>query len=864
MGDPQKPDIGINDLFKYTGEPAAICDERGNILNSNLLFDEKVEGHQSIFFPWLKEKIAARGANSDTWVGQFKDAQSTILWKVHIQPINEQVYWVRIEAWKEDNLLQNLRRLSRTVKQSGTAVLILNTYGEVNWSNNEFTQQFALDNVSLFGKRISEILGLSGDDKLLNKISDSESRNESLIFEWKHNNKWYSVNVSPALDDKAALIQTILMFQNVTERKLIELDLQRSEISLRAAQRMAKMGSFEYNVTDNEMVWTPELLEIMGRTKNEFESLGQYSEVIVSDNKEEVLQGFRNTIESGEPLDMTYQIEKSDGSIAFIKGRASREERDGKFYLLGTSQDITELELAKKEAVEALERAQESARIKQEFLANMSHEIRTPMNSIIGFSRLLLRSDKLNSELEEYAQSIYDSSEKLLLVLDEVINVARLENQELSLEPESFNLHDTMKNLFSYYLQKAGEKGLQFINTGLESLPRYVYADRVRIYQILQHLLDNSIKFTEEGVIRIDCRLLGAQNDKSFIEFEVTDTGIGIRDSDKDLIFEAFTQVDSSSTRRYEGIGAGLSIVRHLIQLLEGKLEVESEIHEGTSIKVRIPVKSVGENPESEPFVNDYFSGKKALIVEDNRNNRLLANRLLHELGLDIKEAQNGMEALGLIRQYEFDIILMDIQMPILDGVEATKLIRKLPDKRSETPIIALTAHVLNDEVSRYLEVGMNSLIRKPIKRRELLSELRRFLSSQSGAGSSVKGVKQKEQDSGKLVNLDSLRELSKGDESFILEMITVFFEDIPAYVSEMRNALDNMDILELSKLAHKLKSPLNIIGVSALDRELEQLENLDKSEKNDTEARELTLKVLKGVELVSKKLEEERRTLSS
>jgi len=371
----------------------------------------------------------------------------------------------------------------------------------------------------------------------------------------------------------------------------------------------------------------------------------------------------------------------------------------------------------------AKEKAEENARFKEQFLSTMSHEIRTPLNAVIGISRLLSKTDPTDTQ-NEYIKALIISGENLLRLINDILDFSKLEAGKMATENIEFNPKDQIKGLVKTYAFSAKEKGLS-LNLDMDpNIPDNVIGDPTRINQILTNLIGNAIKFTREGSVTVGVKLLREDKENIFLEYSVSDTGIGIPNKKLHSIFENFTQAEKSTTRQFGGTGLGLAISRKIAKLLHTDIHVKSTVGKGATFSFTLPLKK-GPPPDMEEKETAYnpafLAGKKALIAEDNMLNRLVVKQNMKEWGIIVDEAEDGQEAVDKVSQQDYDIVLMDLQMPVMDGYKATRLIRQLPDKKkSQVPIIALTASALLDIRSQVYEYGMNNILMKPFKPDEL------------------------------------------------------------------------------------------------------------------------------------------------
>lgn len=379
----------------------------------------------------------------------------------------------------------------------------------------------------------------------------------------------------------------------------------------------------------------------------------------------------------------------------------------------------------------------ETQKFRQQFLANMSHEIRTPMNAIVGLTNLLIKSP-LNEQQEKYLNVIKKSGANLLVIINDILDLAKIESGKMELESVPFPLIATAQNIQTILSLKAEEKGVKMFAEIAEDVPEYVLGDETRITQVIMNLAGNAIKFTEKGSVTLSISVVNKDPENCLVLFSLKDTGIGIPADKLDTIFESFGQASSETTRKFGGTGLGLTISRQLVEMHGGELKVRSTIGKGSEFYFSIPYK-IGTKPLEE--VNgklgedERLSGKKILLVEDNEFNQMVAVDTLLDLfpDLQVDVALDGKEALAMLNSSDYSFIFMDIQMPVMDGYEATKEIRKLKDEHKKNiRICAMTANVTKEEIDKCLSVGMNDYLMKPFDQ-EVLREkvLRNALNSE-------------------------------------------------------------------------------------------------------------------------------------
>jgi signal transduction histidine kinase/CheY-like chemotaxis protein len=375
---------------------------------------------------------------------------------------------------------------------------------------------------------------------------------------------------------------------------------------------------------------------------------------------------------------------------------------------------------------EAKEKAEESTKLKEAFLANMSHEIRTPMNAIIGFSDILSKGNLEEKEME-YVRTIKTAGENLLTIINDILDISKIEAGMMTFEEHTFSVKDIFKSLSVMLMGRAKEKELDLEFVCGPYVPENLLGDPTRLTQIIINLAGNAIKFTQKGKILVTARVNQDVHDSVMLEFSVKDTGIGISTDKLEHIFERFRQAESHITRKYGGTGLGLSIAKQLVELQGGKLSVESIFKEGSVFSFSIPYKKSVEVVHATEVVGEKFnmealSDLKILLVEDNQLNVKLILSLFSEYNLNLQVAENGSVGIEKLKEHDFDIILMDMEMPVMNGYEAATIIRN--DLKYRIPIIAMTAHAMAGEKERCLSLGMNDYISKPINANLLFEKI--------------------------------------------------------------------------------------------------------------------------------------------
>jgi signal transduction histidine kinase/CheY-like chemotaxis protein len=464
-------------------------------------------------------------------------------------------------------------------------------------------------------------------------------------------------------------------------------------------------------------------------------------------------------------------------------------------------------------------KVKEAARIKEQFLANMSHEIRTPMNAMLGFTNLLQKTS-LNTQQQEYIQNIQASGEKLLSIVNDILDLSKIEAGMMRIEPAPFSLRALLHSIEAMFSERTKQKQLYLAFSVDEVIPDLLEGDAVRLTQVLVNLLSNAVKFTSTGGIKVSVLQVKKDETGVRLRFSVADTGIGIAPEKLQTIFERFQQAEADTTRRYGGTGLGLSIAKQIIDLQNGSIHVESTQGRSTEFTFELTYPLTNEQVQlnslyySDNVKHELPSGLNVLIAEDNAMNQQLMKHLMNNWNLDFKIVNDGKEALNELQSAPYDIVLMDIQMPEMDGYSVTKALRD--DLRLKTPVIAMTAHAMAGEKEKCMSFGMNDYISKPIRETELHELIFRYTKNRGNRTNTSPVV----------IDLDYLRDLSKGDRNFESAMIRQFIVQVPEEMSELESSIDKKNYEAIRSAAHGLKSSVSFVGLSPkLQPVLEQIE---------------------------------------
>jgi len=658
--------------------------------------------------------------------------------------------------------------LNQLIQSAPEAITQTYKDGTIIRINEEFTRLFGYTEKEIIGQHIDEVLA-HGDEKILkeaNKITKSIGQGKRKMIEsirYHKNGTPVSVSIlgTPiTLHNKRIGVYGI--YRDITRRKHDQLI---TEIMLRISETALKVSNLQefFNVTCNylsRILDTTNLFIALYDSKTKTFSFpffrdekdrfdrvpakGTISGYVVKTGKSLMLKGkdFMNLKRAGE-ISMVGTVSKVWLGVPMIVkkeivGVISLQNYDNEDTF--NKDDLKLLQIFANQAAMAVvhiqsqqdilmakEKAEENIKFKEQFLSTMSHEIRTPLNAIIGMSQLLIRS-KPRKDQEEYLQALRISGESLLRLINDILDYSKLESGKMVTETIAFDPRDMINSLQKVFVYRAEEKGLKLITVIEPGIPEQLKGDPTRFTQILTNFIGNALKFTNKGSITIGLGLVKETARFADIRFYVSDTGIGIAPDKMEKIFESFTQAETDTTRKFGGTGLGLAISKRLVEMFDGKIQVDSKLGKGTTFSFILHLEKVKDLAVAsgksiiEPRI---LAGKKILVVEDNPLNRMLAERFMKQWGIKVESAENGKVAVEKVARKEYDLVVMDLQMPVMDGYEAARRIRQMEDKsRSTTPIIALTASVLLDVKSQVFKYGMNDVLMKPFQPESLFKIL--------------------------------------------------------------------------------------------------------------------------------------------
>jgi len=613
--------------------------------------------------------------------------------------------------------------------------------------------------------------------------------------------------------------------RDITDRKNAEEKIKLSEEKFRSIIENMQLGLVELDEYDNVIDAHERFCEMTGYSQEELKGKNTLMLFTGEKYKSKVsLQNIRKI--AGLKSVFEIQVKRKNGEVIWVLiSETPLQDKDRNIIgSIGIYLDITERKNAEQELIRAKELAEHSKKAEEQFLANMSHEIRTPMNAIVGLTDILMDAS-LSPGQKECVSAIKISAGNLLAVINDILDFSKIESGKVIIESAPFELDDLLNGIVQTLHFTANNKNISLSYSIDENIPPVLLGDTVRLRQILLNLSGNSIKFTEKGEVKIQAALQEIDEDQYVVIFSVVDTGIGIPEDKQSAIFDSFTQASGDTTRKYGGTGLGLTIAKELIGLMNGSIFVKSKVNEGSTFYVTIPFKKgdtltdVNEK-KKQAFTYQELSGTRVLLVEDNVMNQFLAKKILQSWNFQIDVADNGNIAIEKIRQADFDIILMDIQMPEKDGFETTDYIRKqMPAPKSSLPIIAITAHALIGEAEKCIAAGMNDYVSKPFNKTVLYEKINKLVD-----GSVVKA---KLKNTNQHIDLAYLEKTVEGNIKFMTDVINLFLQQMPDMLDEMNQNCEQKEWDKLRATAHKVRPSIELMGIHSTKEILLEIEKL-------------------------------------
>ena len=608
-------------------------------------------------------------------------------------------------------------------------------------------------------------------------------------------------------------------------------ELAASEERFALAVRGTNDGIWDWDIRTGAVFFSPPWKRMIGYDDDEIENVfSTFEQLLHPEDHDRVMAMLNDYLEGRTPrYSVEFRFRHKDGTWRWIlaRGRALRDEHGKPYRMAGSHTDVTERKHAEEELRQARRAAEAANSAKSAFLANMSHEIRTPMNGVIGMSELLLETG-LNDTQREYLEMLKLSADSLLELLNDILDFSKIEAGRMELDAHEFDLNEIVTEIAQAMGVRAFQKRLVLLHNISSEVPARLIGDDGRLRQILINLIGNAIKFTHKGGVTIEVEVESETADQIMLHFKINDTGIGVASDMYESIFEAFTQAEPSTARRYGGTGLGLAICRDLVALMQGRIWVESQLGAGSTFHFTaafgrtsgISIKP--KSPRIEPVVTAHAS-MRVLIVEDGHVNQLVGARMLEKRGHLVTLVSSGQEAIDLLKKESFDAVLMDVHMPGINGYEATARIRRTEqDTDRHVPIIAMTANAMKGDRELCLASGMDDYISKPLRSAELFQVVEKFSrrpNSQESpqAGRNAAPSPLRPQVEAPAFDLAEFRE-STGDEKLMRKLVAIFAEDAQKYLRKAEKALAAGKAKPLYEAAHSLKG---MIGVYAAKKAL-------------------------------------------
>ncbi|MCP5207773.1 MAG: response regulator [Hahellaceae bacterium] len=625
------------------------------------------------------------------------------------------------------------------VEKHWDSVIYTDLAGDVSFANEVTYRQNRLKPNSLNGQHISFLLA---DKKYLVDL---------ILTELKKQQSWRGETTLTRGDGETVRITLAVMIlhneakepfalawsmRDITAMKQAERKLRLSEKRFKSMAVNAPGIIYEWYALRDGSEWgfnylSPRIEEILGLDPGKCQAdVNEMMQYLHPEDVADFVDSVNEVTRNLSGWNHVSRLILPGNDVRWMRGISTPIDCDDKRVVFhGILMDITQQVVSQDELLKAKERAEEAIQEKSNFLSTMSHEIRTPLNAVIGLSHLLLQEEPHQEQIENL-RTLKFSAESLLGLINDILDFSKIEAGKIALEKIPVNMRELVKGIVSSLEFQAHDKGIDLRTVIDPALPEQILGDPLRLSQVLNNLISNAIKFTDEGFVEVKLAVRDSPANKVAIEFSVKDSGIGIERDKQEAIFEFFNQADNSVTRRYGGTGLGLAITRGILQLYGSEIKLSSAPENGSvfSFIVEFPVALNASAPVLPESINDNLQGCRILLVEDNRVNVMVASKLLNSWGARIDVASDGLAAIQLVQENDYDLVLMDIQMPVMDGYEATLAIRQLQGKYSRLPIIALTATVMEEVQRRTKEVGLDGILSKPIKPGELRSQLVRYI----------------------------------------------------------------------------------------------------------------------------------------
>jgi len=726
--------------------------------------------------------------------------------------------------------LINSERSYRTIVEKATEVIYkTNKQGRFIYVNPVAERITEYSKEELYEKHFRDLIPVEYQEKVMHFYAEQiqearvTSYHEFPIITKSGQERWIGQSVQYSPLEEANYEFTALAI-DITERKNFERNISLQEEKYRNIIANMNLGLLEVDLREVIQYSNQGFSEISGYSNEELIGKRAPDLFMHGINAEKMKRQVQERVRGNSDI-YEVSVKNKRGELRWwmISGAPNYNDAGELIGSIGIHLDITDQKRLEQQLEVAIIKAEESSKAKEVFLANMSHEIRTPLNAIIGMNRELGRGT-LDEKQRLYLTNASTASQHLLSIINNILDISKIEAGEFQLDQYHFNLNETMNDVAAIMQNRAEEKGLKLYTHIAEQISPTLIGDSSRIRQILLNLVGNAIKFTDRGNVSMTCNLLEKDRQGQKIRLSIADTGIGMNEAFTQNIFNKFSQEDKSISRKQGGTGLGMAITYELVQLMKGKIQVKSQKNIGTTIEIELTLQvgdplKVAVTTTVDQVVD--ISEARILLVEDNEFNRLVATSILKHYNCEVQEAVHGLEAVTMLHSRSFDVILMDLQMPVMDGFESTKVIRN--ELGITTPIIALTANAFKTEIDHCMAVGMNDCVTKPYEEKTLVDAIYKHISQ--GKSRNNKELELNAKFNTMLYNLNKLIDISRGDKEYVGKMIRIFIDQSEAAVRQIREAYAVKDLETVYKTAHRIKPSIDSLEITNLREEIRAIE---------------------------------------
>lgn len=735
-------------------------------------------------------------------------------------------------------------------------VVVLDTEGRYVYLN-----QYAIKDNSIrdwmIGRTVFDYCELKGRPPQVAQTRNAYLRkaiSEKRMLEWEEclendsgEIRHYSRRLFPVLSQAGEIDYLIGHGIDITALRIKEQELTESERRLNEAQLLSRTGSYQLSFNTGQIEWSVGMYAIFGVDLNRKPDLELFYTLLHPEDRPAVEEAVALMKPDDPPWAIRYRIILPTDEVRHIEAHSKivLDPESNTPVLVGSCQDVTEREILLSSLRQKETELQESVKTKETFLANISHELRTPLNGVLGIIRLL-RKTQLNGIQREYIEVMNETAGNLLVIINDLLDFARWQSGEYSFEESVFDPFKVADSSLQLQVFRAQEKGLSIKHLWEGDVPvPLVLGDPHRLSQVLLNLLSNAVKFTDQGGVVLKQSVLSDDSDSVLMQFSVSDTGIGIPAHMHNRIFESFTQVNTSEFGA-GGLGLGLAISKSLVEKQGGHIRVESTPDKGSTFifELRYPKAGMRSDRTAQSYTSTTDpSTIRVLVVDDNKVNLFVTEAMLKGWHMQVKLAMSGQEAIDQLHLSDFDIILMDIQMPGMDGIETTRLIRSFADlKKSQVPILAVTANTSRTTRRKCIAGGMNDCLVKPFKEDALFRKMMACVSPAMKVGGLSRPARRlpRESKEGSISNtlyeLSGLTYATDSNREFLIRMLSIFNETVPSTVEAMLGYYTSGDIKSVSELAHKIRPTLDGSGIVSLKETIRNIEHFKERKRTNEE----------------------------